>query len=397
MKYRSFSSIYTSEDNAKESWKISTPAMTVTIEVRPENTVLSSESLYAGTCHDSSLPETLESAVTEASETTAVPHIHGLVDPIYYIENVVDFHPRKGYLVHWKNYPESDRTWQRPRDMPQEFRDQMKAVKGRFNELHAHRGGSSPLISAETVPASVKRKASPVKAASAPAPLSKKAKESPAVDPAAKARKIRTILEYKRGQGYLVSWVGKSSSHNSWVLKSQMPREAKPLVTAFHEAEEPSDSETDESEDYEIDQVLQYDPKQGFLVSWVGYGQDMNSWQLEADMPSSLFRQMEELKKQFRGKGNKSIANLPRPATPQPAALLIRTPSPTDPSDVHVLHSVLKYDPRMGYLVHWQGRPEFYDSWISEDQISSGYRYQAMLARERYEDNAADRSGPSAQ
>jgi hypothetical protein len=71
----------------------------------------------------------------------------------------------------------------------------------------------------------------------------------------------------------------------------------------------------------------------------------------------------------------------------------IDTPSLDTPNESgntsvnHVLHSVIKFDPRKGFFVHWKGLPEYMDSWIPESGIGEGYRYQAQLARERYFDN----------
>ena len=99
--------------------------------------------------------------------------------------------------------------------------------------------------------------------------------------------------------------------------------------------------------------MLEYEPVKGFLVSWEGYPSSSNSWQRECDMPPSFMDCMNALKE-----------------------------SPK------VLHSILKFDPTNGFLVHWRGCPESMDSWIPHDEVGEGYRYQAQLARERYQDNS---------
>ena len=37
----------------------------------------------------------------------------------YFAESVIEYNPRKGFLFHWRGYPESARSWQRACDMPE--------------------------------------------------------------------------------------------------------------------------------------------------------------------------------------------------------------------------------------------------------------------------------------
>ena len=39
-------------------------------------------------------------------------------EPLYIISKVLEYHPRRGYFVHWKGCPVSQRTWQLAKDMP---------------------------------------------------------------------------------------------------------------------------------------------------------------------------------------------------------------------------------------------------------------------------------------
>jgi hypothetical protein len=52
----------------------------------------------------------------------------------YPIEKVLEYNPTKDYLVHWKGYPASERSWQRPADMPEEpsIREEMKIARERY-------------------------------------------------------------------------------------------------------------------------------------------------------------------------------------------------------------------------------------------------------------------------
>jgi hypothetical protein len=55
-------------------------------------------------------------------------------ESFYPIERVLEYHPTKGYLVHWRGYPASERSWQRPADMPEDFtiREEMKIARERY-------------------------------------------------------------------------------------------------------------------------------------------------------------------------------------------------------------------------------------------------------------------------
>ena len=55
-------------------------------------------------------------------------------EEFYIIEKVLRYHPDKGYFVHWKGYPKSERTWQNPGDMPSGFLKEMKRARERYEK-----------------------------------------------------------------------------------------------------------------------------------------------------------------------------------------------------------------------------------------------------------------------
>ena len=56
-------------------------------------------------------------------------------DSYYLIGSVLEYCPSRGYFVDWVGYPASERSWQRPNDMPHDpvIREQMKAARERFH------------------------------------------------------------------------------------------------------------------------------------------------------------------------------------------------------------------------------------------------------------------------
>lgn len=56
-------------------------------------------------------------------------------DTYYIIEKIIDFHPQKGYLVHWQGYGKKDRTWQKADEMPEGFTEEMKDARDRHAKL----------------------------------------------------------------------------------------------------------------------------------------------------------------------------------------------------------------------------------------------------------------------
>ena len=315
------------------------------------------------------LPPSLQGLMESKSLAHQAVHVASSGEELYLIEKVLEFHPRRGYLCHWLGFPESDRTWQRSRDMPLQCADEMRRVRNAYYELHpveARRRDISktPVVASESTSEVLSQK------------ISTSAQPQGAVnDPRAG---LQNILLYKPGRGYLVELSGTKTL--KWLLQREIPpafSQEMRTARAAHQSSLPKgNSKTEEikknKRKYEIEDVHEYDPDKGFLVSWKGYPVSSNSWQAEPDMPSAFSDRMAELK--------------------------VRNHSSTEPREIPnskricstnraILHSILKYDPRRGFLVHWRGCPDYMDSWIPESEISEGYRYQAQLARERHQDN----------
>jgi hypothetical protein len=51
---------------------------------------------------------------------------------------------------------------------------------------------------------------------------------------------------------------------------------------------------------FEIESVVDYDPVKGYLVQWVGFGRDYDSWQFARDMPTSFRKDMKRVREQRR-------------------------------------------------------------------------------------------------
>ena len=55
-------------------------------------------------------------------------------EDFYIIEKVIRYHPERGYFVHWKGYPKSERTWQHPEDMPPGLEEEMKHARDQYHK-----------------------------------------------------------------------------------------------------------------------------------------------------------------------------------------------------------------------------------------------------------------------
>ena len=252
----------------------------------------------------------------------------------YVIEKIIDYHPRKGFFVHWRGFPDSERTWQKPSDMPLIFRSEMDELK------RAHR------------------------------------------------ENFNTVTKPAVG----------STAEQAVPSSKGIPGSTKSVGVRG-------------SESYIIDQVLDYDKGKGFLVSWVGFGPEANSWQLFRDMPSSLGTEMKHARRRATGKTatpvKRSIskASIETSARPTKVASATRVPSAKRSRAAFKagvladakMHSVISYDPARGFLVHWRGFPQSEDSWVSEDDVAGDkFRSQMLLARERYVDNLVSVRTPDA-
>jgi hypothetical protein len=56
-------------------------------------------------------------------------------ESFYIVEKVLEYKPSKGYLVHWKGYSATERSWQKPRDMPgdPEVQEEMRLARVAFS------------------------------------------------------------------------------------------------------------------------------------------------------------------------------------------------------------------------------------------------------------------------
>jgi hypothetical protein len=72
----------------------------------------------------------------EGSDVDEEEFKSGFVDEsgetVYLIEKVLKYDPNLGYFVHWQGFPKSDRTWQRPEDMPDAFTRAMKKARDKY-------------------------------------------------------------------------------------------------------------------------------------------------------------------------------------------------------------------------------------------------------------------------
>ncbi len=76
----------------------------------------------------------------EASEISETEAQKGFVDEAtgdtyYIIDRIIEYHPQKGYLVHWQGYKKKDRTWQKADEMPEGFTREMKDARKRYMKL----------------------------------------------------------------------------------------------------------------------------------------------------------------------------------------------------------------------------------------------------------------------
>lgn len=250
---------------------------------------------------------------------------------VYLIEKVLEYHPNRGYLVQWKDFQESENTWQKASAMPGGFRQEMRHARIRFQGSECHsvpnhghsNNKQTDLTSSESRGDGVKQPDSP-----------------------------------KEGQEY-------------WI----------------------------------INQVLDYDPMKGFLVSWLGCDSDEDSWQREREMPDGCRDGMKAAKRIYRTRNKKENAKLPN----KPAGAII--PRPKAPIGTKLtktkqivraiekfsrprgpkIHSILAFAPEKGYLVHWKDTKSTHDSWVFESDIPAGTDLQGQmrLAVERFNDDLA--------
>lgn len=54
---------------------------------------------------------------------------------------------------------------------------------------------------------------------------------------------------------------------------------------------------------------------------------------------------------------------------------------------VYLIDKVIKYDPKYGYFVHWQGYPKSERSWQLPEDMPSAFAKEMALARSRYRES----------
>jgi len=48
------------------------------------------------------------------------------------IGSIVEYHPKKGVLVHWKGWGEEDRTWESLENIPEDWNEDIKEARNKF-------------------------------------------------------------------------------------------------------------------------------------------------------------------------------------------------------------------------------------------------------------------------
>ena len=345
---------------------------------------------------------------------------------VYFIEEVLKFNPNKGYFVHWKGFPKKSRTWQSVADMPPELEAQMERVRLAYMERN-----KSGVVDSEGPPfyKDVIAKRGP----RVPAAPDTSASEATYI--------INEVLAYVPNKGYLVSWVGYTDKNNSWQVSSDMPEELNEEMRRVREAywtqqsrsEDPAiattlvrrraplkkfrraevrrvaDSDCEEVynnapvavdlTNREISSIVAFDPKRGFLVRWKNQPDRFNSWRSEEHIPAEFRAKLNTVRDRYYVVvSEKDEDEEVKETTKRP----ISEDSATDTSPIHtkqartvavqaesarLVHSVLEFDPARGFLVHYKGLSSRENRWIPEADVPSGFRYELLLARERYEDD----------
>ena len=266
---------------------------------------------------------------------------------------------------------------------------------------------------------------------------------------------IDRVLEYKPTKGYLVHWKGFGKADRSWQKPSDMPfvfnedmaRVREEYLSNLKKLKHapPPDANTNlratdcqnrhdirnkSGLSWTVDEVLGYSPTKGYYVSWVGCGEQDNSWQRAKDMPKGCREDMKRAKSNYEravsgkavliqdlcrstrsneddeGSRSRVVEQIRRGRVPNAKRLVVPLVEPTvrKPSQVersikrlvkrdqrHV-HSIVAFDPARGYLVHWKGEPSCNDSWLVESDLDGKFENQMRLASERYCDNLVTRT-----
>lgn len=97
---------------------------------------------------------------------------------------------------------------------------------------------------------------------------------------------------------------------------------------------------------------------------------------------------------------NSSEAKEEKPATPVKTIQEVANETDIDDSEaakgfidkntgekVYLIERIIKYEPGLGYLVHWQGYPKSERSWQNEKDMPAGFAKEMKAARKRYQES----------
>jgi hypothetical protein len=245
----------------------------------------------------------------------------------YPIEKIVEYHPRKGYLIQWKNYPESARSWQKSTDMPSAFKEQMKFARTGYESA-----ASRPM----------RKSAQPESER-----LLKRSKNAHA-ETNPEYWIINEILDYDPEKGYFVSWMGCNEDQNSWQLPLDMPEGCRGDMKVAQQR----------------------------YRSRVG-----RSTKLSPRRPAgAIIPKPQKFQATLKGAVSKALTK-----TRHIVKAIKQFTLPSVPE----IHSILAHDPARGYLVHWKRTNPSKDSWVPSSEITETEKLkeQMLLAEERYNDS----------
>ena len=294
------------------------------------------------------LPE-FQTGAESVGESSEGPFLTGVAnqkeldqDPIFEISDVIDYLPSKGYLVHWNGFPEAKRSWQKASSMPSAFKGRMRELR-KLWKCQSDRG---------------KPKA---KQAICKFPIQSKQCREQLKPKEERLYLIDEVLKFDKVNGYLVSWVGFGAEHNSWQHPNDMPE--------FFRS------------DMERLRASSLSEELGVLKQ----KSDKLKMKPIDDMDKTSVYRLEKQNKQVVLGGRISKKDDSR-------SDMMENATAVETIKTRFIHSVLEFSPTRGVLVHWKNLPQKHDSWLPEEQVGESFRYQILLAKERYVDNMVDAS-----
>ena len=170
---------------------------------------------------------------------------------------------------------------------------------------------------------------------------------------------VEKIIKEKKGskgREYLVKWLGYGEEDNSWVDGKEL--EGSELVREFEQSENKKTRREQkgekEEEEYEVEKIIK--EKKGnkgreYLVKWLGYGEEDNSWvdakELEGSELARKFEQSENKKTRREQKGEKE----------------------EEEYEVEKIIKEKKGNKGREYLVKWLGYGEEDNSWVDAKEL----------------------------